>query len=499
MLHAERKKKKTGRRWAALCLMTILAAAGLAAGFVFTREKEALPVRNETGGTLVNRKPEEISRIRITARGKDAWIAERRADGFLYMITEGRADGTDEEQSEEWTLDPTLGERIEDALAHLVYEDILTDRKEDYADRLAEFGLAEPALTAEVLFSDGEKMTVRIGDESGLEDRAFRFMTIDGDPRLYAAAESLAEDLNVDRELLHPVVQPEIQAGRIDRVTIRSADGKTTSEWMLTGKITDTDAAENWQVCVPVVYPADQDQMRNLRKNAANLRLGIFIAQADDRSLAEYGLDRPQAEIEIHMAAGSTGQITAGGAYGVQDRKEESLRLFIGKSRNEMTDYCLWNDTIYTISHFSWTTIAEMDPKTTLARYPVTVEAENLKSLEIRRGDGSADLYELKRSTRPAETEGEPDKTETVCLKNGNQMDYSVFSAAYDRMRVVSFSGELPEGWIPKKPHTILIFTTLSGKSRRVELSEFDSMHDAVTVDGCTLFYLIRDGMGEMP
>ena len=32
-----------------------------------------------------------------------------------------------------------------------------------------------------------------------------------------------------------------------------------------------------------------------------------------------------------------------------------------------------------------------------------------------------------------------------------------------------------------------------------LELSEFDALHDAVTLDGCTLFYLIREGIPELP
>ena len=57
----------------------------------------------------------------------------------------------------------------------------------------------------------------------------------------------------------------------------------------------------------------------------------------------------------------------------------------------------------------------------------------------------------------------------------------------------------LPDGWQKKETREEYVFRTLSGAVHTVELSEFDAMHDAVTVDGWTLFYLIRGGLDGMP
>ncbi len=490
MLQVEKKKTGKNRKWKWLIavLLCVLAAAAGILLWTLTREKPAVPRRTRTGGSLINRETSEIQWVRIQARGREPWSAKRGPEGKLIM--EGQ-DG--------WHLDEILSERLEDALAHLVYEDILTEDRAEYGDRLAEFGLAEPALIAETLFSDGFSLTIRIGDDSGMEDEDFRFMTVDGDPRLYAVAGSVMEDLNVEPELLHPVVQPEIQISRVDRITILDGNGKTTAEWDLHGEITDSDAAENWQVIQPVRYPADQDQIASLKKNVGNLRLGLYIGEGTAEALSEYGLERPAWEILIHMAAGTTGQITESGAYDVKEWPDQTVRFQIGSPRNEMTDYCLYEGVIYTMNHFTAAALTEINPVETLARYPVTVAQENLSSLEIRKADGSRTIYELTRSTKQAASENDEPETAVACLRNGEEMDYSVFEAAYERLRVVNVSGQLPDGWQKKETREEYVFRTLSGAVHTVELSEFDAMHDAVTVDGWTLFYLIRGGLDGMP
>jgi len=121
MLQVERKKRRKGRKWvkwAALGMAAML--CGLLAFFAL-RKTETMPTRTDTGGSIVNRETAEIRRIRIQIRGQEAWTAERDEDGELKITG-----------AEGWVLDETLGERIEDALAHLVYEDILTENPEDY-------------------------------------------------------------------------------------------------------------------------------------------------------------------------------------------------------------------------------------------------------------------------------------------------------------------------------------------------------------------------------
>ena len=470
-----------------MCFLILIAAACAWIGFLSMEKPVEIPERKERGGSLINREADEIQKLQIQIRGREAWTAVRDQDGVLRMDSENG-----------WILDPTLSGQIEDAMSHLVYEDILTERAEEYQDRLPEFGLDDPQLTAKAFFSDGKEITIHIGNDSGIAGEDFHFMTLDGDPRLYAAAGSLVKDLYVERELLHPVKQPEIQTDRIDRITIWSAENEKTAEWKLSGSVEDIDADAEWQVTFPVVYPADQDQIAALKKNAANLRMGLFVAEVPNQNLAEYGLDLPSEILEIHLAPGATGRITEDGAYGVVDREEETVQIQIGGKRNEMTDYCIFEDAVYSINHFTLTAITEISPMDTLARYPVTVDPESLQSLVINRENGTSDHYIISYASSEAE-DGQTERTNAVCQKNGEEISAEAFFAAYDRWRVVDLSGRLPEGWMKKKTRETYVFQTFSGRKHTIELSDFDAMHDAVTVDGATLFYLIKGGLGEMP
>ncbi len=482
------EKKKTGSRRKKLlgilaAVVVAIPVAGALLGGLPREKEEAVPPRVETGGSLVSLEPEQIRKIRIRRGETEIWEAERNEAGEL------RISGT-----EGWQLDETLGNRIEDALANLVYEDVLTEDEEEYRERLGEFGLETPALTAEAFYTDGSRIKILIGDRVKTADRQCRYMLAEGDPRLFAVAESLWEDLSVEPELLHPVVQPGIQADRIDRITVLNGEGLVQAEWMLERAESGRNTAEEWMISFPVRYPADSQWAENMKKNASNLRLGIYIGEENAGNLAEYGLEKPEFVIEIHQKPGMSGWITESGGYDVKEHEEETLRFSLGGRRNEMTDYCLYDGKIYSMNHFTSAAFTETNPLETASRFLVTIPPENLSSLQIERRNGGTDQYELVRR----EAEGSEEET-TICLKNGEEIPYSAFQAAYERMMTVRASGRLPENGSPGETEVRYSFERLDGSVQILELREFDLAHDAVTLDGKSLFYVARNEMGELP
>ncbi len=490
MEKVERKKRKGGGPRRLLWLLGALALTGIcvfAAVRLKGNEAPEMPeARPETRGSVTDRETAEIVRITVQAQGKEPWTAVRATDGTLRLEGEG-----------DWVPDETLTGRLTDALANVVYEEVLTENPADYENRLADFGLDVPVLTATAEYADGTEITLRFGKELGLADRDSRYMTVDGDPRLFAAATSLLTDLQIEKELLYPVTQPEIQSQRMDRITVWTGEGKKRIEWVLDGQITDTDAAEEWMLNEPFRYPADFDTMTSLRQNAAGLRLGLYVGPAKEQDLRDLGLETPERVLEIHMAAGTTGQISEGGALQTVDRPEETLRLEIGRARNDLVSYVRLGEEIYTMNRFTLETLTEADPMESAARYPVTVPLSSLSEVSVEE-NGRRDVYTLEREIHPAEGEEE---SETVlrCRKNGEEISAEAFEAAYERLLVVTVSGRLPEGWEKKESTRVYVFRTLNGREHRVELSPYDALHDAVTLDGCTVFYLIRDGMTPLP
>ncbi len=491
MEKVERKKRegKGPRRLLWLFGALILTALCVFAAIRLNKDsKPEMPeIRPETRGTVVDRDTSEILRLTVQARDQEKWTVARGEDGTLRL-----------EGEEDWIPDETLTAKLEDAMANVVYEEVLTENAADYQSRLSDFGLAEPVMIASAWYTDGSSVTLRFGNASGLEDRDFRYMTVDGDPRLFAVASSLLEDLRIGKELLHPVEQPEIQGQRLDRITVLNGDGSKRIEWMLEGEITDSNAAEEWMLTWPFRYPADYDTMVSLRTNAANLRMGLYIGKAEELDLAALGLDPAERILEVHLAAGTTGRITEEGVYQTTDRGAETLRFEIGTNKNEMTVYVRCGDTVYTMNRFTLETLTEAEPLSSAARYPVTTSLSALAELEVEK-NGSPDVYVLTRETKAGEDEGEEDVTELHCSRNGTEISAEAFEAAYERMLVVTVSGRLPDGWEKKETTERYVFRTTNGKTHTVELSPFDAMHDAVTLDGCTVFYLIRDGMPPLP
>ena len=432
----------------------------------------------ETYGMLQVRAADELESVTVLIRGQEPWTVIRDEAGNMRL-----------KGSEDWVVKERLADRIKDAMTILVYEDIVTEDPAEYQDRLAEFGLDDPYIVAEAHYTDGSGITVRLGDEIPIE-KSVRYMLVDGDERLYAVSHSLAEDLEIDEESLHPVTQPEIYPVLLDRITVYGRDGKEKAEWRLRGAITDQDAGTNWELTAPVRYCADDTMIQNLKTSAGNLRMGVFLGDATEERLAELGLAEPDYTLELHMAAGSTGTVSDLGVYDVVEREASTVALAVSRSDNEMIDHVLFGDEIFTVSHFSLSAFLDADPADTMARYIAPVPLGSLESMTIEK-NGITTEYTLERT---GETDPETAEEKIICRKDGEEISREAFEAAYERLMTVTVSGSLPEGAEWKEPHTKYTFRAVSGGTHTAEFSEWDGLHDAVTLDGNTMFYLVQHG-----
>ncbi len=489
------ERRKHGKRgysrlgWVLLCL-ALLAGCITAALLMRNKAQEGPPpAREKQSGAVTQRKAEELESLSVRLRGGESWTAVRQEDNSL-LITEGE---------ESWQADETLAGQLVDAAVNLTYEDILTGDRQEWEPEKHEFGLDEPRITAVIRFTDGSEVTARIGDSADPDNNAVYYMTVEGDDRLYAVSAGTAEELGVERQLLRAVPRLEIHRVLLDRITVSRAGGEVTAAWELRGKVTDRDAAENWMVTAPFVYPADYDAIENLKESAENLRLGAFVRKADGADDTEYGFG-DGTTLTLHTAAGSTGTVGESGVYDVTDWEERTVTLTLGKAKTEMADYVLYDGNIYTISHFTLNAFTGADVLSTAARYPAATPLSSLESLLLERSGEESVRYALVRSgEEQAETGEDSGEAATRCLRNGEEIPRETFEAAYERLLTVTVSGRLPEGYTPGEAHTKYTFRTVSGGTHTVELSDYDGLHDAVTMDGETMFYLIRGGMTELP
>ena len=498
MQKVERKKRENSRRkplvWVLLC--ALLLAAGVTAGILLRNKarEEQTETHQHISGAISQRNADELQSLTVIRRGREPWTAVREEDGSLRLQPE------DESLPNTWVVDESMAGMLVDAAVNLTYDDIFTENRTDWEPNAEDFGLKDPLVTAVFRYTDGTEITARFGDSADPDDNAYYYMIIDGDDRLYAAAAGTVEDLNVEKELLHPVHALEIRAALLDRITVKNGDGTVRQQWELQGQVSDQDAAENWLVTVPFVYPADYDAIKNLKDSAENLVLGVYVGDAEEEALEKCGLDEPSAIIELHMAAGSTGTVSDFGVFNVVDWEERTETLILGSSKTEMVAYVRFGDEIFTISHFSVDVFTQTAPLSTAARYTVTTPLNSLESVTVEKPEGTAH-YTLVR-TDAAGTKAETESGEEVqprCLKNGEEISYDAFSAAWERLLTVTVSGRLPADWKQKETHTKYTLRTVSGGTHTIELSDYDGMHDAVTLDGNMCFYLIKGGMTELP
>ena len=524
MQKVEKKQRRFRMSRGGWIVLAVILLCGSVAAVLLLRQTPEEPAEagyQPISGAISLRDPEEVLSITVKRRGEEPWTVIRSETGDLRM-----EDGTG-------LVDEQLGDMLADAMANLTYEDVFTEEPKEYAEHLADFGLEDPLVQATAVFRDGKRIAVNVGDSADPEGNSVYYMTVEGDGRLFALNSGTVQDLNVERSLLHPVSQPVIHSALLDRITLCGADGNIEKEWRLRGKVTDQDAAENWIVSVPFVYPADWEIMKNLRENAASLRMGVWQSAATEEALRTYGLDMPRGTLEFHLAAGSTGTVSELGVYDVQDWEERTVTLILGGQKGDTLDYVRYEDEIFSVNHLFLSVFTDTDPLSTVARYPVQTPFNSLESMTVAGPEGE-DTYTILRfdgddasnpsgvtygngtyeqlsasenrnggsgSSADGNTASDSAGTETQnrCMKNGEEISCSSFEAAYERLLTVTVSGRLPQGYLPGPVHTTYTFRTVSGSTHTVELSDYDGFHDAVSMDGHMLFYLIKGGMTALP
>lgn len=480
-------KKKRAASGRARLLLLPAAALVLAVAVAITsllHNEPALPqAPASTAQTLHAHAAGEVASITITPHGEAPFTLTQTAPGLLTL-----------QGAEGFTLSETTSARLLDAARIIDCEEVLSLDPAEYTTHLADFGLAEPDV-ASITYTDGSTVTLRVGSRAS-HTTAWYYMTIDGDERLFGLGVGAMEALFVSQESLRDVTQPILHKARMDRITLRSGDGSIRAQWTLQGDITDDDALDRWQVTEPFVYPADASAMESLLSNAANLRLGAYVAPATPENLAQYGFDAPRLTIELHMAPGVIGITDAEGAFTTQEWPDSSCIFTIGGARSELVDYVLHDGSIYVSSHFTMGVFLEINPRSSMTRYPVLTALGNLAALTIEE-NGTVTAYALTRTEQVAPNndlvtdEAGNIVYDVTVTRNGEPCDYAAFQAAYERLITVRTSGLLPEDDpATEAPHTVYTFTDVDGTVHTVALHSYGVLHDAVSVDGHQAFYM---------
>jgi hypothetical protein len=112
-----------------------------------------------TYGEILARDTSEVARLAVTLRSGETWAVDQTSDGVLTL--EGATD---------WTVSDSQTASLLGASSVISYSSILTENPDEYRDDLAEFGLDQPRVVAEIRYTATVvEKTLRIGDASEME------------------------------------------------------------------------------------------------------------------------------------------------------------------------------------------------------------------------------------------------------------------------------------------------------------------------------------------
>jgi hypothetical protein len=180
----------------------------------------------------------------------------------------------------------------------------------------------------------------------------------------------------------------------------------------------------------------------------------------------------------------------------VVERQESTVVIDIAESGDGLYHYVRFGNEIDKAAYVMLAPFLTVKPLDTAARYLFATPLNSLSSMTVEK-DGITTEYTLKRGVVTDEDTGE---TRTACLRNGTEISWDAFTALYDRLLTVNITGKLPADAEIGNAHTKITLRTVNGGAHTVILSDWDGMHDAVTIDGGTLFYITRNSFSaELP
>lgn len=461
----------------AVALLFALAASGI--GFYWAKQRESQPYRavwESTAAYIRKAEAEDILSISVTLRHLEPYLLINRS-GQLWL------------DSIQEPLDTFMSAAALSCFTPLYASQTLTDDPDAYRHHLDDFGLADPAALLEVEYSDGERLSIWVGDEA--PDTGQRYMLISEDHRLYLCQSQMADAFVFDYRLFLAVDQPRPSSERIDRVTVYDAAGGMCFEYRAADAREISGGAEaddaRFNLLHPVCYPVDAEAFKPVLTALDNFVLGPRQAEDTPENRMALGFGVTEYVLSVHETAGFERALSPDGAVTRETRGERTLVIEVGAVTGDISRYVAVGGYIYKINNFQLSFVYGLDPYSTLLRKPFDIPVEDVRAFEH-----GQDRYTLLRETQQyAPDEGFP---VMKVYKNGVPDDGEAFDARFRSLADVTVSGRLPEDFVPDGVTDKYVITAGS-ETREVTLAEYDSLHDAVGINGIYVFYIIKGGL----
>ncbi len=392
--------------------------------------------------------------------------------------------------------------REDDALDSLIELDILSWgaaveahdtilNTEENEVLLSDFGLDPAQASITYCYSDGEEITLLLGNNLP-DESAYYFFMMQGDPNIYSAAPDLWDAASYEKDTLFKVVQPKLKGELLDAITL-AGDADLRLERTATG----------WTLTAPSRYPVDSAAAGTLLTNIEGMRFANYLGSADALNLADYGLDVPRLTITLDQAA------TVLYTYDDDDTSynyeipAHTITLMIGNDANSVGIYCLYEGKVYVGTSYSLGFWQQLTAKKLQLRNPIDWAANQLTYISLATAAQSVAydisfVEQIKENNEIATDDYGQTLYSVVATRNGQAVDETAFVHWYYQLTQVSATGFLPAGYAPSGEPVAEIVMKNDYEQRTIRLYPYDALHVAIEVDGVCVFYMRSNWEGEL-
>ena len=461
-----------------LLLMCVCLATG-AAVILVRQPKTALPIPETAEEVmLLNRSVEDVVSVTIAPYGSAAYPLIRKDDSFVLQ------------GQEEMPLRESVLEEIMLSLGKVpAVAVVLPSLNAAQGQTAAAFGLEPPRAQVEIVYQDGEKKELLLGDAAPNEDTPQRYCMMTGDPALYTILEADSEVFFHDMEYLLAFDQPQLDASLLDQLEVSGS-----IEWFAVY------TPSGWQMEKPFAYPLSLQRMDSLLSRIESMGFEAYLGEEASADLSAYGLDVPEVTVKLTQAATVISGETEDGQHLSFPVPEQKYTLKLGKDTEKSGVYVSWEGKVFKASNFLLGFWKTLKPSDLVLLNPINLQVNNLDEVRIE-APGISAGYAVRMVESIAENNeiATDEYGQTLYdmavrrVGESGDMDAEAFANWYTALAALSGDGRLPEEFVLSGESRATITLVNSHLTRTIDFYPFDALHDAMAVDGMALFYIQKD------
>lgn len=323
------------------------------------------------------------------------------------------------------------------------------------------YGLDDPAFTLTLRYTDGDPLSVSVGDLTPTGDGCYvaalgRTWVVPGD--LY---DTFAGGLNGTHSL------PSSLGFTADQVTAVQIEAVGAETLLIQRKAEGESALIPYEMVSPLTHDVNTERLTTvLNAVCAALPTGYAGSARTDEALNAYGLSSPVLRLTFVIEDEYMAQLTIGG-----DAADGTAYLTVDRSGD-----------VYTLSKESLSFMAQTTADYLLEQYVALVPVTTLQSVTVTAGENRRSL---------ALGWGEDAAVADGYFVDGLQTTRDYFTALYQQIISPMFDTVSPGLAVSGDALATVVFTLRDGSQTTVRYYPCDAFYDAVEIDG-KADYLIR-------